>query len=95
MVRWHETLGARIGLRVVGAGLLLGAAAAVLRLHRAVHAQGVHGETAAELGLCLLAVACLLAGNALLIVGPGLWARVSVPGRWFPEPTARRGRSGR
>jgi hypothetical protein len=36
----------------------------------------------AELGLCALLVVSLLVGNALLMLGPGLWKRVAIPARW-------------
>lgn len=92
---WHQTLAARIGLRLGGMAVLSLAWLAGARLYAEVHAQPARAATPGELGLCAVVVGCLLAGNALLVVGPGLWARVRVPGRWFPEATARRGRSGR
>lgn len=95
VIDWHQTLAARVGLRLGGMAVLSLAWVAAAQLYAEVHAQPARAATPGELGLCAAVVCAMLAGNALLVIGPGLWARVCVPGRWFPQPTARRGRSGR
>lgn len=82
MVRWHETLAAQIGLRAGGLAILSLAWMVGHALYDRVHAHPPSPASAAELGLCAIFVVLLVIGNALMVVGPGLWKQVSVPGCW-------------
>ncbi|MBO9724800.1 MAG: hypothetical protein J7530_10520 [Novosphingobium sp.] len=82
MATWHETLAARLLLRLGGGTLLSAAWFVGSRLYSSVHAHPPRAATPAELGLCALLLLLLVTGNALLFVGAGLWQQVAVPGRW-------------
>lgn len=82
MAAWHETLAARLLLRLGGGALLSAAWLVGSLLYRSVHAHPPRAATPAELGLCALLLLLAVAGNALVFVGAGLWKQVSVPGRW-------------
>lgn len=82
MAEWHETLAARLGLRLGGGVLLSGAWFVGSLLCRSVHAHPPRAATPSELGLCALLLLLLMTGNALAFVGAGLWKQVAVPGRW-------------
>ena len=82
MAEWHETLAARLGLRLGGIALLSAAWFTGSQLYRSVHAHPPRAATPAELGLCALLLLLVVSGNALAFVGAGLWKQVAVPGRW-------------
>lgn len=82
MVRWHETLAARFGLRIGGLAVLSAAWLAASTLHAQVHSHPPAAEGWYDLGLCTLLVVLAVVGSALLIVGPGLWKRVEIPSQW-------------
>lgn len=82
MVRWHETLAARLGLRIGGIAVLSAAWFVGRVLYARVHSHPPAPAGWGELGLCAVLVVSLLIGNALLFVGAGLWRTVEIPGRW-------------
>ncbi|WP_404477375.1 hypothetical protein [Novosphingobium sp. BL-52-GroH] len=82
MVRWYETLAARVGLRIGGLAVLSAAWLAASRLYAQVHSHPPAAAGWSELGLCTLLVALAVVGSALFIVGPGLWKQVEIPSRW-------------
>lgn len=82
MKRWHETVAARIGLRVGGLAVLSLAWVVGCDLYAQVHAHPPAPASMAELGRCAVLVLLLIAGNALLFVGAGLWRTVPLPGKW-------------
>ncbi|WP_334184008.1 hypothetical protein [Novosphingobium sp.] len=82
MAEWHETLAARLGLRLGGGALLSAAWFVGSLLYKSVHAHPPRAASLGELGLCALLVLLLVTGNALLFVGPGLWREVAIPARW-------------
>lgn len=82
MAAWHETLAARLLLRLGGGALLSAAWFVGSLLYSSVHAHPPRAATPAELGLCALLLLLLVTGNALAFVGAGLWKQVAVPGRW-------------
>ncbi|MEE4451060.1 hypothetical protein [Novosphingobium resinovorum] len=73
---------AQIGLRALGAGILSGAWLVGAKLYAIVHAHPPSQASMGEWALCAVLVVLLVAGNALLFVGPGLWRQVPIPGRW-------------
>jgi hypothetical protein len=82
MVRWHETRAAGVALRLGGAGLLAIAWLTGTALYARVHAHPPAPASMGELGLCTVLVLLLVAGAALLVVGPGLWRQVELPAAW-------------
>jgi len=82
MVRWHETLAARIGLRFGGIAILSLAWLVGSTLYGRVHAHLPAQASLTELALCAIFLLLVVTGNALLFVGPGLWKQVPLPGRW-------------
>lgn len=82
MRRWHETVWARIGLRLAGL-LMLGSAWAIARaIYGQVHAGPSAAASLGELAECAVLVIMLIVGNALLMMGAGLWKQVEIPSRW-------------
>ncbi len=82
MVAWHEKLGARIGLRVAGIGLLAFAWMACVWLQNMVRASASAEGSPLQ---CLLAAAVFASASAgllLTFVGAGLWEPVMVSDRW-------------
>jgi len=82
MVQWHETRAAQFGLRIGGLAVLSAAWATGVRLYAQVHSHPPASASFGELVWCTLLVVLLVAGNALLFVGPGLWKQVEIPARW-------------
>jgi hypothetical protein len=82
MAAWHETLAARLLLRLGGGALLSAAWFVGSLLYRSVHAHPPRAATPAELALCALLLLLTVTGNALAFVGEGLWKQVTIPGRW-------------
>ncbi|WP_211295071.1 hypothetical protein [Novosphingobium guangzhouense] len=82
MVPWHETLAVRIGMRLVGLGILSMAAATGRALYAKVHAHPPAQATLPELGLCAVLVVLLLVGAVMVSLGAVLCRSVPVPGRW-------------
>lgn len=81
MSKWHETPAANLGLRVGGLFTLCLAVAIGITLYHQVHSHPVRDASLGELGLSTLFVLSMLTGAALLVVGPGLWKQIEVPGR--------------
>ena len=82
MGKWHETLAAQVGLRVGGLSILTGAWITGSTVYGYVHSHPSGDATIGELALCAVLVLLLIIGNALLVVGPGLWKQVEIPGPW-------------
>ena len=81
-VAWHEKLGARIGLRVAGIGLLAFAWMACVWLQNMVRVSASAEDSPLQ---CLLAAAIFASASAgllLTFVGAGLWEPVMVSDRW-------------
>ncbi len=81
MVRWHETLAARVGLRAAGLAGLCAAWGVAGTLYARVHSHPPAQASLEELGLSTVLVLLLIVSNALLFAGAGLWKVVPVPGR--------------
>ena len=88
MTKWHESLAAKLGLRVAGAALLMLGWSAALRLHQMVLVTPAREANAIMMLLAAIVFLCGSAGSALLFVGPGLWEPVDVSERWrrLPAP---------
>jgi hypothetical protein len=80
--RWHETLIARIALRLAGLGVLSLAWITGSDLYARVHAHPPAPASLSELALCAVLVLLLIVGNALVFVGAGLWKTVPLPANW-------------
>jgi hypothetical protein len=73
---------AHILLRVFGLAMLGGCAAAVSWLYASVHRLAPHGPTVREFLAAAVAFAAWAVGWAFVAVGPGLFQRIHVPGRY-------------
>lgn len=83
MTQWYEKLGAQIGLRVTGLGLLVSAWFECGLLRRLVTENPAADMTGAEFLLAALMFLSANTGAALSIVGGGLWKPVKVSDRWI------------
>lgn len=88
MMKWHETLGANLGLRSGGIALLTLGWSVAVRLHQMAIASSARDATSSMMLLSAIVFICGSAGNALLIVGPGLWETVEVAERWRRLPSS-------
>ncbi|MCJ2182548.1 hypothetical protein MTR62_07565 [Novosphingobium sp. 1949] len=86
MLPWHHKPIAKRALRLCGAALLGLAGGVTDRLFHRFHghppAPAQLARQLSELGLCTLDWLLLVAGMLLLVVGPGLWRQVPLPGHW-------------
>lgn len=82
MKQWHETIVAKIGLRIAGLVLLVSAWMAGGWLRALVAGQSGRDATAPQLLLAALVFLSASAGMALAVMGPALWEMVTVPDRW-------------
>lgn len=76
--RWWA---AEIVLRSIGLGLLHACALMLRRIFWLVHQPRPHQGAPLEFAVAAIAFACLSAGLALLLEGPGLFRRVDLPPR--------------
>lgn len=83
MNHWHSSWIARIGLRVVGLGLIAALWPEGRVLRALIHAQPA--ITGAQLLLAALSFLCASGGAALLLMGPGLWKPVRLSARWTAQ----------
>ena len=88
MKKWHETLGANLGLRSGGIALLALGWSVAVRLHQMAIAASARDATSSMMLLAAIVFICGSAGSALLIVGPGLWETVEVAERWRRLPSS-------
>jgi len=88
MAQWYEKLGAKIGLRVAGLGLLVSAWLECDWLRRLVMENPAADMTGAEFLLGALMFLSASAGAMLLIMGGGLWRPVKVSDRWADSSVA-------
>ncbi|MET0372224.1 MAG: hypothetical protein ABW039_12710 [Sphingobium sp.] len=92
MTEWHEKLPANIGVRLCGLALLTSVWFEGVWLRSLVLESGGADATAPQF---LLAGAIFLSasfGMALMIVGTGLWEKVTISSRWatrVPIPVSR------
>jgi hypothetical protein len=86
MKTWHETLMAKVGLRIGGLAVLALAWVTGTTLYAQVHAHPPAPAQLHELVRCALLVLLLIVGGCLTIVGPGLWEQVEIPRRWTLAP---------
>ncbi|WP_176590812.1 hypothetical protein [Sphingobium sp. EM0848] len=82
MTQWYEKLGAQIGLRVAGLGLLVSAGFECIWLRKIVMANPAADMTGGEFLLAALMFISASAGAALTILGGGLWKPVQLSARW-------------
>lgn len=82
MTRWYEKMGAQIGLRVAGIGLLVSAWFECGLLRRLIMEIPATDMTGAEFLLGALTFFSASTGAALAIVGSGLWKPVQLSDRW-------------
>lgn len=92
MTQWYERLGAQIGLRVAGLGLLASAWFECGLLRRLVMETPAADTTVGELLLAALMFLSVSAGAALAVIGGGLWKPVKVSERWADSSVVRASR---
>lgn len=90
MGKWHESLTARIGLRIAGFVLLALAWVAGHGLAHLVHTGALDDASPTEFFVGALLFTSGTAGSALLIFGSGLWKDVQVAERWVQRDSRSR-----
>ncbi len=91
MADWHDHVAAKILVRLAGVVLLTGAWALAHLLARHVGTPPPHSGTGTEFLIAANLFMCASAGAALLIVGPSLWAPVTLAPRWQVQREPRAG----
>jgi hypothetical protein len=80
MSHWHPHPAARIGLRLLGLGLIASLGSQGRLLHHLIDRSA--GVTLAQFALAVAAFLSASLGMTLLLLGPDLWKPVRVAPRW-------------
>lgn len=91
MTDWHDHLSAKILVRMAGVVLLPCTVGLAHLLARHVVTPPSHACTAVEFLIAALLFLCASGAAALLIVGPSLWAPVTLAARWQVQRAPRAG----
>ena len=84
--RWWA---AEVVLRATGLALLALCVALSLMLYRSVHQPPAHEPQALDYAGALAVFVSWSSGGALLAVGPGLFERITLPGRYARFPVTK------
>ncbi|CCW16647.1 hypothetical protein EBBID32_9850 [Sphingobium indicum BiD32] len=88
MSHWHPHPAARIGLRLLGLGLIASLGPQGRLLHLLVDRSA--GVTLAQFAVAATAFLSASLGMALLLLGPDLWKPVRVAPRWTRRDASTR-----
>ena len=89
MSKWHETIAAKIGLRLGGLGLLALGWVIGRSLAHLVDQGGLQAITSTEFVEGATLFLSGSAGSALLLFGSGLWKEVRIAERWVTQDSSR------